>query len=323
MSPYRITRLSQSAIRHINRGYVRGGDIRFRQLSASWNKPAPSTTAKAAETSPTALKASEIPTTAPTPLEKTPAVPTTVATESAVDGVGGTKTTSTPVPAAASEAATSASEASIAPEAAVSSEASAVPEAAATSEASAKTGAIGEAAEEPGRLLGWKSYVGGVIATVLGYKNLQWYVARVAEEGRLKREEVETRKVERVKYDAEMAEMRAKHAATLAEMEAMGRANSISQAQAEAVQTTAVQAAKVPSLSTPYVPVEESKGFVSEADQLRSFRKELQAELYATSDGERRREIQEEIQELDAEIADIADAGSFSNSSSNSNSGIY
>jgi len=114
--------------------------------------------------------------------------------------------------------------------------------------------------------------------------------------------------------------MRARHAASLAEMEAMGRANSISQAQAQAVQTTAAQSAKVPSLSTPYVPVEQTDGFVSETDQLRSFRDELQAKLNGTSDADRRREIQEEITDIELEIEQL---GGGAGSNTNSNYGIY
>ncbi len=135
----------------------------------------------------------------------------------------------------------------------------------------------------------WK-YLGSLVVFAIAYKTVGWYADSLEEEGRKKRDEVEERKLAREEYEAQRAAARRDAEDVRKERERLG-----------ALQD---QTPQVPSLSDPYTPIQDTPGFISELDQLRAYRADLAAELAAAGSA-RKRDIEEELVLLDAEIAEL------------------
>ena len=122
----------------------------------------------------------------------------------------------------------------------------------------------------------------------IAYKTVGWYADSLEKEGKLKRDEVEERKIARKEYEEEKAEMQRN-------IDEVRKEN-------ERLQALQDQAPSVPSLSDPFTPIQETAGFISELDQLRAYRNDLKEEM-KTCDAERKKDIADELVQLETEIA--------------------
>lgn len=148
----------------------------------------------------------------------------------------------------------------------------------------------------------WK-YLGSIVVFLVAYRAVNYYVDKLEEDGKKRRDEVEENKVLKQQFDEQEADqLKAKQ--MLMSAQAPGAAH---------LQTAGAVAGAPQQPAALFKPVQEEEGFVSELDELRTLQVELQIKIKALSQernqtaeiSDRKWALESELKDLELEIWDL------------------